>query len=163
MSELTIELTNYCEHGCKFCSSNSVSDPDEAEWITYERVEELLKGKKYDHIILSGGEPLSHQRFYDIYKLCEKHADDVVVYSNLIKHLVYNVHVIDGVYLEAKVTPVAGTKRLSVLKRVEQGAEATRPEVTFSRNYECNGCDCGNKVVKPNGSVSPSPCRKTGE
>lgn len=122
-------------------------------------IQQYLDEKRYDHIILSGGEPLSHPHFFEIYQVCERHTEDVVVYSNLIRHLVYNLHVIDGVYLEAKITPGDGTQRVSLLKRIGQGREAIRPEVTFSRNYEQEECDCGHVVVRPNGGIV-KPCNK---
>ena len=90
---------------------------------------------------------------------CKQHTNDVIVYSNAIKHLIYNANVIDGVYIEAKLTLTDETKKISILKRIEQGNERNRPEVTFSRNY--NGkCHCENKVIRPNGKIDNTPCCK---
>jgi len=160
MKEITFELTSYCEHKCKFCSSNTTDNYKEAEYLNYNIIKKELDGKRFEHIVLSGGEPLAHPDFYKIFKLCEKHTDDVVVYSNLIKHRVYNLHVIDGVYLEAKITPTPETRKIGVLKRITQGRESTRPEVHFSRNHD-GDCDCGHMVIIPNGDKVKSPCRKT--
>lgn len=156
--EITIELTNYCPHRCPYCSSNSVQDRSEAIYLSLWKVVKIISGNRYEHIILSGGEPLSHPQFYEIFILCQEHTDDVIVYSNLIKHLAYNPTAIDGVYLECKLT-IPPTDKVTILKRIEQGREAKRPEVTFSRNY--NGdCQCDNKVIRPDGTISVTPCRK---
>ena len=73
--------------------------------------------------------------------------------------MVFNLHVIDGIYLEGKITPANSTNKISILKRIEQGKELARPEVTFSRNYT-DKCNCENIVIKPDGTEAPSPCRK---
>jgi hypothetical protein len=159
--EITIELTDFCEVGCKFCSSSSRPDVRKATFIEIETVRCVLIGKWFDHIILSGGEPLAHPKFYEIYKLCEKYTDDVVVYSNLIRHRIYNAHVIDGVYLEAKLTVLEDLDVLNILKRIRQGRELDRPEVTFSRNFSEVGCTrCDHRVVRPDGSITEAPCKK---
>ena len=69
-SEITIELTDYCPHKCRFCSSNATDNISEAVFLTYNSIKNILTNKRFDHIILSGGEPLSHPEFYRIYKLC---------------------------------------------------------------------------------------------
>jgi len=120
----------------------------------------LVTHGPFDRIVLSGGEPLAHPRFYDILMLCEQYADDVVVHSNAIKHLMYNANVIDGVYLEANLTVLEGVRQLHVLKRVEQGREAQRPEVSFSSNWQrSEACSCDHIVVRSDGSRG-RPCRK---
>ncbi len=157
--EITFELTNYCEHKCKFCSSLSVADHFRAVYIEFREVERILGNKRFDHIFLSGGEPLSHPMFYDILKLCEKHTEDVVVYSNAIRHLIYNAQAIDGVYLECEVTPTPETRRVKVLKRIGQGREFIRPEVALSRN-NLGDCECNHITVNPRGELMKSPCAK---
>ena len=157
--EITLELTDYCPFGCPYCSSNATQDWDEATWIRLDQVMLILIGRHFDHIILSGGEPLAHPQFYPIFKLCEQHTGDVVVYSNLIRHRAYNANAIDGVYLEAALTVTPETAHVRILRRVEQGKERQRPQVTFSRNHD-GECDCDHKVVKPDGSVVKAPCAK---
>ena len=153
-----MELTNYCPFKCPYCSSNSIQNRYKAFYLPIGKVREILSDNKYEHIILSGGEPLSHPQFYDIFLLCQEHTDDVIVYSNLIRHRAYNPTAIDGVYLECKLT-IPPTDKVSILKRVEQGREKERPEVTFSRNYD-GECQCDNNVVKPDGEIVLSPCKK---
>lgn len=86
MKEITFELTDYCPNHCNYCSSNITNDISKAIFLDIEFIRDFLKEKQFDHIILSGGEPLSHPKFYEIYNLCTKHTKDVVVYSNLITH-----------------------------------------------------------------------------
>ena len=158
MRELTIELTNFCPHNCPYCSSNTVDNPLCATFIEPDTVIKYLEGE-YDRIILSGGEPLAHPRFYEILEWCKAHTSDVVVCSNAITHLVYNQSVIDGVYLEANVTVLPEVDKVHILRRVKQGREANRPEVHLSRNFS-EDCACEHRVVRPNGEVGLQPCNK---
>ena len=88
MKELTIELTNYCPHGCKFCSSNTVTGYLGAMYIPISIVERALNVEgKFDRIILSGGEPLAHPEFYTILEMCRAKAHDVIVYTNALTHI----------------------------------------------------------------------------
>lgn len=156
--ELTLELTNYCPHNCRYCSSNAVDNILEATFIDLEVVLKHLNGQ-YGRIILSGGEPLAHPNFYQILEWCKAHADDVVVYSNAITHLIYNQSVIDGVYLEANVTVLPEVDKIHILRRVKQGKEADRPEVHLSKNFS-EDCACEHRIVRPNGEVGLQPCNK---
>lgn len=158
-SEITFELTDFCPEGCRYCSSAATNDWGKATFLGVDTVTAQLDGKRFDHIILSGGEPLAHPQFYWIHRLCALHTDDVVVYSSLIRHLVYNAGVIDGVYLEANITVTPETDVIKILKRVEQGRERHRPEVSFSRNHD-GPCDCSHRVVRPSGVVVLTPCSK---
>ncbi|MBU0964733.1 radical SAM protein [Patescibacteria group bacterium] len=159
VEEITIELTDYCPHRCMFCSSNTVDDELVAVWVSMDIVRRVLGDRYFDRIILSGGEPLAHPEFYAILQECRKHTVDVVVYTNALTHIAYNAHVIDSLYVEATVTVLDSVNKLRLLKRVVQGRERTRPEVSFSRNFT-EDCQCSNSVVRPDGTISPTPCRK---
>lgn len=159
MREITFEITDYCRHHCAYCSSRSVDDSSKAHYLSAAIIHEHLKGKGFDRINISGGEPLAHPAFYKILRLCEEHTDDVVVYSNAIKHLIYNAHVIDGVYLEANLTVLPEVDKIHILRRVKQGREADRPEVHLSRNFR-EACSCDHYVVRPSGEVGRTPCDK---
>ena len=87
------------------------------------------------------------------------YTKDVVVYSNLITHRIYNANVIDGVYLEANITLLPETDKIHILRRVKQGKELNRPEVHLSRNYK-EDCNCEHRVVRPDGTISLTPCNK---
>lgn len=157
--ELTIEITNYCPHQCSYCSSDITTDLEKALFLSYSTIVTFLKEKRYEHIIISGGEPLAHTDFYRILILCEKHTKDVVVYSNAIKHLIYNQSVIDGIYLESNVTVLPEVDKIHVLRRVKQGKEASRPEVHLSRNFS-EDCECNHRILRPDGKLYLAPCNK---
>lgn len=162
MKEMTFELTNYCPHTCKFCSSNATRSWHAAVFLPLQKIVNILNGfehKELDVINISGGEPLAHPLFYKIYNLCKTKAKDVVVYTNLITHRRYNAHAIDGVYLEADITVTPETDKIHVLRRVKQGKEANRPEVKLSRNH-VEDCSCNHIVVRPNGKIGTTPCNK---
>jgi len=158
-NELTIEITNYCPHRCLYCSSDITSDFQRALFLPYSTIETFLRGKRYKHIIISGGEPLAHPNFYHILILCGGHTEDVVVYSNAIKHLIYNQSVIDGVYLEANITVLPEVDKVHILRRVKQGKEKNRPEVHLSRNFS-EDCECNHRILRPDGKLYLTPCNK---
>jgi len=159
VNEITFELTDYCPHSCPYCSSSATSDKDKAVWLSVNYIRDMLSEKRFNHIVLSGGEPLSHPDFYNILMLCKQHSDDVVVYSNAITHLIYNQSVIDGVYLEANITVLPEVDKIHILRRVKQGKEAARPEVHLSRNFN-EDCSCEHRIIRPNGEIGKSPCDK---
>ena len=158
MKEITFEFTNYCEHNCKFCSSNATNELGKAKYINFSDIHRHLN-QRYDRINISGGEPLAHPNFYSLFTMIKKYTDDIVVYSNLITHRRYNSQAIDGVYLEATVTVTPETDKVSILRRVKQGREADRPEVHLSCNNKMD-CSCEHRVVRPDGSVGATPCNK---
>ena len=170
MRERTYEITDYCPHDCPFCSSDTTDNPKDAIFMSVADIAGDLAnasgstgnfdGVPFDRIIISGGEPLAHPQFYQILKLCEEYSKDVVVYSNAIRHIVYNASVIDGVYVEANLTVLPNVGKLHILKRVEQGREAKRPEVKLSSNWDgdCSK-ECEHVVVRPDGSLG-RPCLK---
>jgi len=157
--ELTIEITNYCPHRCSYCSSDVALDFNKALFLPYSIIVNFLKGKRYNHIVISGGEPLAHPDFYRILVLCQKHTKDVVVYSNAITHLIYNQSVIDGVYLEANVTVLPEVDKIHILRRVKQGKEKDRPEIHLSRNFG-EDCECKHRILRPDGKLYLTPCNK---
>jgi len=160
MKELTLEITNYCPNHCKYCSSTAVDELSKAYWLEACQIFPILRDGDYDRIIISGGEPLAHPQFYAILLMCYDWAQDVVVYTNALEHIAYNANVIDGIYLEASITLTPETNKLRVLKRVEQGREATRPEVHLSRNHDADCGDCHHDVLRPDGIMDKSPCKK---
>ena len=161
-SEITIELTDYCPERCSYCSSRTTTDYYSAKWIDFGKVHLFLECKHLERIILSGGEPLAHPDFYRILQMAKKHAKDVVVYTNAITHICYNANVIDGIYVAANLTINDSTAKVKILKRVDQGRESTRPEVSFSGNFD-GRCPCNSPVMLPDGEIMPSPCNKENE
>ena len=71
MAEYTIEITTYCPHNCNYCSTNANIN---GIHIDIEKIKQFLKSNKIlatDRINISGGEPLSHPKFYEILQLCK--------------------------------------------------------------------------------------------
>jgi organic radical activating enzyme len=165
MKEITFELTNYCPHDCKFCSSKTTKYENAAEYLSLDQIEEIIDDsrateyEKLDRIILSGGEPLAHPDFYKILMLCKAYADDVVVYTNALTHIAYNANAIDGIYIEAAISVPDSVNKVRVLKRIKQGREKTRPEVTFSKNFDHKCHNCEHTVVEADGKIG-KPCKK---
>lgn len=159
--EITFELTNLCYWDCKSCSSDATSNEMDAIFLPYSEIKNALEYVYYEKIILSGGEPLYHPEFGKIMDLCKRRAKDVVVYTNMLTHIVYNAQCIDGIYIECNLNLPENVQKVHILKRVKQGREVNRPEVSLSGNFynvECNKCD--HIVVKPNGKCVLHPCKK---
>jgi uncharacterized radical SAM superfamily Fe-S cluster-containing enzyme len=182
MVELTIEITNYCPENCIYCSSNATAV---GKHLDFEVIKQFIQSnrplhtfgdepnyKPIDRINISGGEPLSHPQFYQILKMCENSANEVVVYTNAIKILAYNASVIDGVTLIANVPLVPNIDihlppshiKTHFLKFIPQGrGKDIKPlNIHLSSNLlNCGYCEtCDNKVLKADGTVAMSPCRK---
>lgn len=177
MTELTIEITNYCPHSCPFCSSNATP---EGKHLDFSDIEKFLfnnvpKGKKvapfYNRINISGGEPPAHPDFWKIKKLCDKLAKEVHVYTNEIEYLEFNSNVLKKVHISGNVCVVPGHNahiptcsfQVKLLKFIPQGRGKGIKDVkvSASRNL-CGTCpgNCGNLTLLSSGEVVPSPCRK---
>lgn len=164
MKERTYELTDYCPHACKYCSSKATDCLKDASFLDISVIlDDIAEHGPFDLVVLSGGEPLAHPKFYDILMACREASADVVVYTNALRHIAYNANVIDGIYIEAAISLPSGVDKLRVLKRVRQGREAIRPEIKLSRNYfiqdgsEC--ASCNHVVIRPD-ATKVKPCRK---
>jgi len=163
MKEITIEITDYCPNECSYCSS--FAGPDKSSFLKIEQVEEFLEGQTFDRIDISGGEPLAHPDFYKILQLCKKHVTPrtgfVAVYSNALECVMFNANIIPGIRVEANVPLLPNTETVHVLKMIEQGYEAQRPDIHYSCNWGKESCDgCTNKVLKPDGTIGNNPCTK---
>ena len=164
MQEITFELTDYCPHGCPYCSSSTTTNRGAAKFLPKESVFDVVGGmSRVDRIILSGGEPLAHPDFYTILTYCQNHADDVVVYSNAIRHIAYNANVLDRIRVKVNLTVFDNVERVHVLKGVEQGRarELAAPSIKMSSNWNDPACEatCTHVVVRPDGSQG-KPCKK---
>jgi len=135
MSEVTVEITNYCLHNCPDCSSDATryGKPLEYKKIRLFLINNIPKGREkvphFDRINISGGEPLSHPNFYEILMLCEYWAKEVVVYTNAIKHIAYNASVLKELKVKANVCLIPDTNihipkgnfTVNLLKFIPQG------------------------------------------
>jgi organic radical activating enzyme len=167
MNEITFEITDYCPNKCKYCSSDAIKNKDQAHFMSLETFHSIIGTRQFDIIHLSGGEPLANPEFYYILDTCYHHAKDVIVHTNALRHIAFNLGVIDNVYLEAYATITTDVDKVHILKRVRQGKEKTRPEVHFSRNFTENcdqenieHCECNHRVIKWDGTIVRSPCKK---
>lgn len=80
---VSIELTNICNLKCSYCYGDYKTN--EGEYINYEEIEKLFETLKRNGIItieLTGGEPLMHPRFKDIFLLALADFSRVNVLSN---------------------------------------------------------------------------------
>ena len=166
-NELTLEITDYCPHCCKYCSSNSSNRV--YHFMSTIFIIKLLGNKYWKRINISGGESLAHPKFYQILNLCKKHADFVWVYTNALQGIMFNVNVISDVRVEANLTVHDDTDKIHILRRVRQGREKRIiehgiliPKIQYSGNYsadiKCKSCD--HEVVLVDGRIVPAPCKK---
>jgi len=147
--EVTLEITQYCDHSCSYCSSNAGPD---GEHLSFEEVKDWLDKNvphnKAERINISGGEPLANPSFYKILKYCESLCDDVRVYTNALKHIHYNADIID-IKVDAHIIP--------------------RPEKTHLDdhvNFSVSGSDCkscDHILLQADGKTTKAPCKKNYE
>ena len=172
MVEVTVEITQKCNEHCPWCSSNATQD---GKHLSIKKIKEFLQGiqEEITRINVSGGEPLLHPKFSEIWWLCHEFCDNVVLYTNAIKKLIFNSHVLEEVLVEANVCLVPGysvhvpikCSRLHFLKFIPQGRGiniTSIPEMTVSRNfYDPEHCDsCDHVLLQANGIAVIAPCRK---
>ena len=170
--EVTIEITQWCPHNCDYCSTNASPS---GKHLQFKVIEDFLKTQKnVTRINISGGEPLAHPRFYDILMLCYSITDNVRVYTNAIKNILFNPDIVKEIGVEANVCVVSGREiyipknvdKVHLLKLVHHGRakKFPRKEITVSHNFErdCeHSCDdCKNVLLQADGKVVDSPCKK---
>ena len=172
MTEVTLEITQFCEEKCVYCSSNASPD---GKHLDLETIMRFLDSVDNIHRInISGGEPLAHPHFYKILMKCKELTDDVRVYTNALETIVFNSDIIHGITLEANVCIVPGNEvyipdkvdRVHLLKLVHQGRAKNIPWVfvTTSQNFNeglSHTCyECNNILLQADGQITSSPCKK---
>lgn len=169
MVEVTIEITQWCEHECSWCSSNASA---EGKPIEYEKITEFLSlHSNITRINISGGEPLSHPEFYKILQYCYNHTDNVWVYTNALNQIIYNSHILKEIKVESNVVIVSGescyipkTVKTHLLKLVHHGRAKNLPhqDIVVSRNfYDPTACDtCDHLLLQADGKIVKAPCVK---
>lgn len=171
MTEVTVEITQFCEESCDYCSTNA---SPQGQHLEFETIEKFLKAvDNITRINISGGEPLSHPDFYKIIKLCESYCDEVWTYTNALKRIIYNADVLKEIEIHANVCLVAGRNhyipknvdKTHVLKLIHQGRAKKLPEqnVVVSRNFwDIDACDsCQHLLLQADGNIVKAPCKKT--
>ena len=99
--EVTIEITKFCPNKCKYCSTNASAA---GEHLSFKDINKITR------INISGGEPLAHPDFYKILQTCYGFTNNVWVYTNALKQIIYNTDVIDEIEVHANVCLVPGEK-----------------------------------------------------
>jgi len=167
--ELTIEITQYCENYCDYCSTNASED---GEHLSFNVIKEFLEQHdEIDRINISGGEPLSHPDFYEILKYCRIFTDDVWVYTNALDRIIYNTDVVKEIAVEANVCLTPGkyvylpakASKTHLLKLVRQGKAQDMDVGNYhvSGNITGCGCDkCSHALLQADGKVVSAPCKK---
>ena len=172
MMELTIEITSFCPESCPYCSSDASIKGSPLE---YQVIKDFLdKQINIDRINISGGEPLSHPRFYEILQYCKSKTKNVWVYTNALTQIKFNSDIVKEIKTEANVCIVPGVHvyipknvdKINLLRLVHQGRGETLPHVPIqvSHNFilDCTkNCEsCNNLVLLSNGTIANSPCKK---
>lgn len=173
--EVTLEITDYCPNQCEYCSTNA--SPDKLHKLTYDQVKLYLSkvkdsGETIDRINISGGEPLAHPEFYIILELCYSYTNNVWVYTNIIRQLIYNTTVLDEVKVEANVCLVPGKEvyipknadKVHLLQLVPQGrAKDIKPakfHVSGNIIGEHKCVECKHSLLQADGKIVDAPCKK---
>lgn len=173
MVEITLEITQQCPNQCFFCSSDATPTGKHLDYNVVIQFLEQIRHEDVERINISGGEPLSHPRFYEILQCCYILTDNVWVYTNALRKIMYNTFVLDEVEVEANVCIVPGSRvyiprkpgKIHLLKMIHQGRAACLeggPEVVVSRNFwdEEHCADCNHLLLQADGKVVPAPCKK---
>lgn len=170
--EVTVEITDYCPNECDYCSTNA--EPIRKNILGRKEIESFLNTiDVIDRINISGGEPLSHPDFYGILELCNSYTNNVWVYTNAIKQIIYNTDIIKEIKVEANACLIPGRSvyipenadKVHLLQLVKQGrAKDMAPaNIKVSGNIPRNDCSCDNCnhfVLQANRKAVLAPCRK---
>jgi len=172
--EVTIEITQYCNYNCDYCSSNATIN---GKYLPKKRILKFLnkvkKGEEIFRINISGGEPISHPDFYEILMYCYNITANVWIYTNVIRQIIYNSDIVKELKVEANVCLAPGhfiyipknVNKVHLLKLVRQGRAINYREVNMSVSSnllkEHNNCDnCNHILLQADGQIVESPCKK---
>jgi len=168
MAEYTIEITQYCPHNCNYCSTNATEN---GLHIDIEKIKQFLFNYNSilatDRINISGGEPLSHPKFYEILQLCKQLTPDVWVYTNELTQIKYNTSVIEEIQVEANVCLMPGkdvyipknAHKVHLLQFVPTGRGKDMKTINVKLSGE-NCSECNHKVLQADGKIVDAPCKK---
>ena len=163
--EYTIDITSYCPHNCEYCSTNASIN---GKHLSIEVIKDfLINTSENDSINISGGEPLSHPKFWDILQYCKSKTNDVWVYTNALNQIRYNTSVLSEIQCEANVCLTPGKNvyipqnahKVHLLQLIPQGRAKNIKPI----HIKLSGSDCGNcnhKVLQANGIIVDAPCKK---
>ena len=171
--EYTIEITQFCENNCNYCSTNATT---EGKHMSLDSVIDFLLANNIqptDRINISGGEPLAHPYFYEILKACYTLTTNVWIYTNMIRQIKYNAEILaEGITVEANlclhenclekpITVPKGTK-VNLLKFVPtgRGKDISGIDVHVSGNMRDECLKCEHKLLQADGKIVQAPCKK---
>ena len=171
--EYTIEITQYCPNECDYCSSDATPD---GKHLPLKVILEFLDGNNIgpdDRVNISGGEPLAHPDIYRILTECQKRTSNVWVYTNAIRQIKYNPHVVtDGIKIEANLCLAEGCfalpftipkgVRVNFLKFIPVGrGQGVKPlDYHMSGNIIENCGTCKHLLLQADGRTVKAPCKK---
>lgn len=173
--EFTIEITQYCDNGCDYCSTNASED---GQHLSLDTIRNFFR--RYYNVVsrinISGGEPLAHPEFYRILKYCKQFTDNVWVYTNALDKIIYNTDIVKEISVEANVCLVPGrdvylpknVDKTHLLQLIPQGkAENMIPgryhvsSNIAKRNDHGHDCStCKHLVLQADGKIVEAPCKK---
>ena len=168
MTEYTIEITQYCPYNCNYCSTNATEN---GLHIDIEIIKQFLYNYNSilvtDRINISGGEPLSHPKFYEILQLCKQLTPDVWIYTNALTKIRYNTSVIEEIQVEANVCLMPGedvyipknAHKVHLLQFVPTGRGKDIKSIDVKLSGE-NCTECNHKVLQADGQIVNAPCKK---
>lgn len=164
--EITIEITKYCPNTCEYCSTKASED---GKHLLRENIINFLQDQSdITRINISGGEPLAHPDFYQILMYCYTLCDDVRVYTNAIKHIMFNADVLKKVTVSANVCIMPGAdnfipdvENIHLLRPVKQGNLEKDFINKITLSHDCKTCGgCKHILLQADGRVVASPCKK---
>lgn len=84
---LAIELTSYCNQKCGYCYNDWREDGGSSVGSLpsdklLELVDKALTEVEFDHVTLTGGEPMARKDFFEVLDVCKKHNVGVQIISN---------------------------------------------------------------------------------
>ena len=136
----------------------------------YEIIKQFLYNNKIqstDRINISGGEPLSHPKFYKILQLCKQLTPDVWVYTNELTQIRYNTSAIKEIQVEANVCLMPGENvyipknahKVHLLQFIPTGRGKNIKSIDVKLSGE-NCAECNHKVLQADGKIVDAPCKK---
>ena len=168
MAEYTIEITQYCPYNCNYCSTNATEN---GLHIDIEKIKQFLFNYNSilatDRINISGGEPLSHPKFYEILQLCKQLTPDVWIYTNELTQIRYNTSIIEEIKVEANVCLIPGedvyipknARKVHLLQFIPTGRGRNIKSIDVKLSGE-NCSECNHKVLQADGKIVDAPCKK---
>lgn len=84
MNQILVEITSQCNKNCDFCYNNFSSGGSYQEITIYDLrvIVHFAKANGIQNIVLSGGEPLLHSRFFEIVNILKDEDINVTVITN---------------------------------------------------------------------------------